>query len=473
MLRGDLFPDEDIVMNTPWFVTALRAGRSLPLVVACCSPAALAQRFDNWVAAPNLTGTPVTNVATDPWRGAPTMIVSSATGTDTLGWNGSAFVSLGLTNNPVGGALESLAPYSVGQSVGLVHLDAAGVTSVWKGGPSWITLGVLSPSPSGRNLAAACSVPGPGGEAFLFGGSGATLLQDLWSFDGTVWTNRTPGGALPAARAGAVLSPDGGHGLVLHGGAGASVLADLWWFDGQRWTRAGKGPQRAYHASVFDVARQQLLIAGGVDGSATFPNDTWTLPLPFTPPVAGSILLSNWTQVTPSLPFAGLPVLVSAALDTVRSEIVLADRAGTEVLHDLAASYQAYAISPNTNCRTPNLQLLFPPVEPRVPAAGTLNVPIGGLTGMAGVPMALWGEFVVPGPFTPGMPLAGSSCLAFLSSAASPLLTTTTLAGGQYFFNVPIPANPSIVGSVLDHQAFGVFGTQMGASEAARMVIGR
>jgi len=468
-------------MNTeiPSFARRRRASLLLPLWIFGTAAGAMAQRFDDFVAAPLLPAPCTTNAVTDPTSGAPTVVAFTATGTDTLAWNGSAFVSLGLTNNPgtsVGETLMAFRDPSAGIA-GLVHLDSSGSTSIWTGGPSWTTLGVLSPSPSPRALCCVASEVQSTGEGFLFGGSSSATglpLADLWSFDGTAWTNRTPtSGPAPSARSGGSLTVNGFGGLLLFGGATGVGTAqnDLWEFRGATWAFAGKGPKRAFHGSLLDVSRGVLTIAGGNDGVTT-QNDVWTLPLPR----PGIVALTNWTQVPASMPFAASSSLSTAAIDAVRNEFVVVDYVGVEVVHDRLASFLAFAISPNTNCVTPNLQLVSPSpvVQPRVSPFGTTVVPMGGLTGAAGAPMVLLAEFVTPsfGITAAGTPLPGSSCLSFLSGSATAIATTFTLAGGQYQFDLLIPSNPGLVGLVIHEQAFGLFGATLGASQAVRIVVG-
>jgi hypothetical protein len=447
-----------------------------PLCIASLTAIVTAQRFDNWVAAPSLPGACMSNLATDPITGAPTAIVFVGGGTDTVAWDGSTFVSLGLTNNPGGNQLEVLAPFRTATTAGLVHLDSQGNTSVWTGGTSWTSFGVLVPSPGARGIAAAASVPGPGGEAFLFGGqSSVATLGDLWSFNGTAWTNRTPtSGPAPSPRIGASLAYDGIGGLLLYGGqVGTAVTNDLWRWNGSQWAFAGKGPQvRGFHTAMLDISRSVLLVAGGW-GSGGMLADAWTLPLP----LAGIVGGANWTQISSALPFVSPSGFVTGALDGVRNEPLLADHLAVEVVVDHAASFLIRGQSPTTNCVVPNLQIITggPVNEPRVDSVNTNILPIGGLTGGAGAPMLLQAEFVTPaiGLSVAPTPIPGTSCLNFLSPAASTIATTTTGAGGQYQFGLVLPPNPTLVGLVIDTQAFGIVNGQIAASQTARIVLGR
>lgn len=459
-----------------------RVSLLLPATALLLTVAASAQRFDSWVAGTVGANVGASTLATDPNSGAPTRIVALVGGGfDTEAWNGTAFVSLGLGNNPGTTQGEALAPFSVGGTAGLVHLDANGVTSIWTGGANWTTLGTLTPSPSGRALSAVAPEPGPGGRACLFGGgSSTTVFGDLWGFDGVQWVDLTPvSGPLPSARIGAALASNGTGGLVLFGGEDVGgVKNDVWEFNGVTWRLAGKGPDaRRFLGGLLDISRSALMIVGGLSPTTT-ANDAWILPLPLP---AVPVAAADWTQITAALPFVtSTSGFVTAALDAVRNEPVAVDLLLVEPVVDQAASFLIRGASPTTNCVVPNLQITGAPgvLEPRVPAAGTASLGMGGLTGQAGAPMVWFAEFVTPGVgFATVTPIAGSSCLSFLSPTALNLGATTTGAGGQYQFNLLIPANPALVGSVLDEQMFGL--SVVGgvppiiATEAARVVIGR
>src|SRR5262249_20644785 len=112
--------------------------------------------------------------------------------------------------------------------------------------PAWSVPTVLPGSPAARVLAAATTNLGVGGTAFVFGGlavSGGALLNDLWSFNGTTWTQLTPASS-PSPRLGAALANDGFGGLFLGGGVDATgVLIDLWQFSGGSWTPGRRIPR--------------------------------------------------------------------------------------------------------------------------------------------------------------------------------------------------------------------------------------
>jgi hypothetical protein len=442
------------------------------LLLAGSAPA---QRFDNWIAAPVTNLFPFTNMVTHPATGAPAMLVLTGTGNDTATWDGTSFVSLGVTGTPTPvGQPETLAPFVAGTTAGLVHLDLNGATSVLTGA-AWTALGVLTPSPSPRTLAAASTAVDQSGNAFVFGGSGTTLLNDLWSFNGTAWTNITPGGNLPPARMGATLTADRLGGLILYGGTDnvSTIFNDVWRFNGSAWTFLGKAPvKRAFHTMLLDISRHEFVVVGGVDPNGPL-FDFWTLPLP---PAGLASPPAGWNQIAVTLPFTNPTGLVTGALDGVRNELVVADQFGFEVINDRVASFLVRAQSTaSATCVVPNLQIIGPG-QPLVPASPTaVNVlPMGGILGVAGAPMLLAAEFAVPGiGFPLATPIPPSTCLSFLSPAAQVIATTTSFPSGAYLFNLLIPGTPSLVGQVIDAQAFGATPIAIAASPAVRIVLGR
>ncbi|HUQ83442.1 MAG TPA: hypothetical protein VM076_19970 [Gemmatimonadaceae bacterium] len=111
----------------------------------------------------------------------------------------------------------------------------------------------------------------------MFGGSGASTLGDLWSWDGTRWTRLSTSG--PSARDDAVLVYDATRQrTVLFGGrSGQTLLNDTWEWDGATWTqKAGTAPEARLHAiGAFDAARGVVRMYGGVGADDVPRTDTW------------------------------------------------------------------------------------------------------------------------------------------------------------------------------------------------------
>ena len=166
-------------------------------------------------------------------------------------------------------------------------------------------------------------------ETLLFGGvngAGTTLYGDLWSWNGTTWTQRSNSG--PSARRDAAMAFDGNCGrAVLFGGYGTNFQSDSWAWDGASWTPLGTVPSATIAAPglAHDAQRGQfVLLYGNATGA---PGNTWelgascsramtTIASPVVgqtaqfryayPGVAGNLHFC-WTLITPRQPLA-LPV---------------------------------------------------------------------------------------------------------------------------------------------------------------------
>ena len=164
------------------------------------------------------------------------------------------------------------------------------------------------------------------GRVVLFGAfdSSFNFLSDTWVWDGTAWTDVTPGGAnaSPSARFGHVLAYDSARGrVVLFGGQDSSLneLSDTWEWDGSAWTDvtpagANASPSaRTFPALAYDSARERVVLFGGQDSSDNELSDTWEWDG------------SAWTDVTPAGANASPPARFDHALayDSARGRVVL------------------------------------------------------------------------------------------------------------------------------------------------------
>lgn len=151
-------------------------------------------------------------------------------------------------------------------------------TWLWDGA-NWTQKSPAS-SPSARARFALANGSGGLGQIVLFGGSEITsmLLNDTWTWDGATWTRKSPQ-VSPPARIDHAMAYDSIHReTILFGGlgvgSGASVLNDTWGWDGASWTKktpATSPPARDGHSLAYDSARGQIVLAGG--GGL---RDTWT-----------------------------------------------------------------------------------------------------------------------------------------------------------------------------------------------------
>lgn len=118
----------------------------------------------------------------------------------------------------------------------------------------------------------------------LFGGvNTASLLNDVWEWDGTQWLDVTPSsGPAPAPRRGALMAYDAAHHvIVLFGGDDFTSFGDTWTWNGSAWTQlspAASPPSRTDAGMVYDDVRQRIVLFGGFPGGgggAPLLGDTW------------------------------------------------------------------------------------------------------------------------------------------------------------------------------------------------------
>lgn len=160
---------------------------------------------------------------------------------------------------------------------------------------SWTQISTGS-SPSGR-YAAGIAWDYTDGYAVLFGGtySGATVLNDTWTYVGGVWknitgtTNQTPGGRWRQAM---TWDPADGYVLMFGGtNALASAYSDTWSFVNGNWTKltvSGSPPGRYRAGMAWDTADNYAVLFGGCTTSACPDSSTWTY------------VNSTWTSVSAS-----------------------------------------------------------------------------------------------------------------------------------------------------------------------------
>ena len=116
---------------------------------------------------------------------------------------------------------------------------------------------------------------------WVHGGSGESLLMDLWTFDvrSNTW-DLIPFAFGPSAREDHIAAWDPvEQALWIHGGFdGSQFLKDLWKFSGNSWTLKADsfvyGPHaRSDHVAVWDASNSALWVHGGYDG--ILHDDMW------------------------------------------------------------------------------------------------------------------------------------------------------------------------------------------------------
>ena len=132
-------------------------------------------------------------------------------------------------------------------------------------------------TPSGRYGAVAWT--DNAGNAYVFGGNNGTYLNDLWKFNGTSWSPVTNAGTPPSVRDGAVAWSDNAGNAYVFGGNNGTYLNDLWKFNGTSWyqvtnTNGGLGtPSGRYGAVAWTDNAGNAYVFGGNNG--TYLNDLW------------------------------------------------------------------------------------------------------------------------------------------------------------------------------------------------------
>ncbi len=181
------------------------------------------------------------------------------------------------------------------------RLGGLGNTWTWNG-KTW-TLQHPATSPPPR-FGASMAYDAATGTVVLFGGygcgGGCGMLGDTWTWDGTTWTQQHPATS-PSARYYESMAYDAARGnVVLFGGSfcgctGAGMLNDTWTWDGTTWTQQvpATSPPASWHAAMtYDTATGNTVLFGGqgrtrlLGGTWTWDGTTWTKQAPATSPPA-------------------------------------------------------------------------------------------------------------------------------------------------------------------------------------------
>ena len=182
--------------------------------------------------------------------------------------------------------------------------------------------------PSPRSYPAMAFCP-TSGKTYVFGGldDNSALLDDLWEWDGSAWS-QVVSAVRPTARMSAAMAYDPSRkSLILYGGAnstgyapvqpvGSVIFGDTWEWksDTRQWTQlhpTSSPEARDSHAMVTDSGRAKVLLFGGERSSYAY-----TYPIPGGPtsqdPMSNAVWewdgsLTTWTNRTPS-PLTVTPV---------------------------------------------------------------------------------------------------------------------------------------------------------------------
>jgi hypothetical protein len=201
---------------------------------------------------------------------------------DTWEWNGTEWIQCFPANSPSGVYAPAMVYDSARQRIvlfgGYSYIDGPlfhNDTWEWDG-TNWTQ---MSPgnSPQGRSRHA-MAYDSARGVTVLFGGMTGipgTTLSDTWEWDGTNWTQHNPANK-PTKRSGHAMAYDSARGVtVLFGGSGSEGGGDQTWeWDGTNWLQHNpvqKPPSRSTLAMAYDSNRGVTVLFGGYP----YTNDTW------------------------------------------------------------------------------------------------------------------------------------------------------------------------------------------------------
>jgi hypothetical protein len=159
--------------------------------------------------------------------------------------------------------------------------------------PAWTELATTGPAPREDHT----WTLGAGGVAYLFGGrDGATVFDDLWSYELATDTWTPLGARGPAARFGHNAAWADGIGLVVFAGqAGAAFFNDLWAYD-----PAADGWRQLPAGGAVPVPRYGSCAAIGPDGDLWISHGFTSDGTRFADTRAYDFATGAWTDVTPA-----------------------------------------------------------------------------------------------------------------------------------------------------------------------------
>ena len=197
---------------------------------------------------------------------------SGGRGTDTWGWNGSAWNKI--ADGPISSTYGAAAAFDENlDRVVLVIMSAAGESQTW----TWDTASwqVMTPrlAPPGRFNASMAFDP-TSRRVILFGGYGndGQPRADTWAWDGSNWMRLSPSNS-PPARAGAAMTTFATkHKVVLIGGESTSPFTDAWSWDGILWSQLAS-PGLRQRACAVDIGSRVLVFGGNI--AADSQTVTW------------------------------------------------------------------------------------------------------------------------------------------------------------------------------------------------------
>ena len=190
---------------------------------------------------------------------------------------------------------------------------------VWEHSSSqgWVNMAPAGTLPISRH-SPAMAFDAKNNLTLMFGGNLSTgaLAQDMWTWNGSVWSQKYPIGAKPVVRYGHGMVWDAANQVaVMHGGVGSTTFGDTWLWNGSAWvdaTPTGDSPgRRRFHTMAYDALHGTVVLFGGMDETHVVRQDTWLWNG------------SAWQEATP---VSGSPpgrIYGAMAYDSTRERVVL------------------------------------------------------------------------------------------------------------------------------------------------------
>lgn len=213
---------------------------------------------------------------------------------ETWEWDGAAWERIPTNTSPPAQAYGAMV-YDSARSVSLFY----GNGETWEyDGVDWQRFN--GPSPSAR-FHHAMAYDSARGRTVMFGGSvvpsQGDALAETWEFDGTQWFQRSASSP-PARSHHAMAYHVGTARTVLFGGQpplnnGNIFLSDMWTWDGSNWSQrspAVRPPARTTHGMTYHAGLDRIFLTGGWSGTAPGDADTWSWDG------------FNWTQINSAIP---------------------------------------------------------------------------------------------------------------------------------------------------------------------------
>jgi hypothetical protein len=194
---------------------------------------------------------------------------------DTWVWQNDNWINHTPPLSPPPRAFYSLA-YDSDQNVWLLFGGYNGVDfldDLWQyDGASWQEITFTGERPSPRKSATLTYDPRRA-LFVLFGGyDGVNRFNETWELDAAGWTKINPAGNWPAARYAHAAAYDSlRQTIVIASGIGGSVLTDTWTWDGSVWRQrstANTGLRAYGYSLIYDAENDWLIASGGSDGGS-------------------------------------------------------------------------------------------------------------------------------------------------------------------------------------------------------------